>query len=64
MKKLFAFVNDSPVISWTPELPLEEAAKRVYRKWGKVSLTDADWTEIETGHEADYNFYKVSVEMR
>ena len=52
-----------PVISWSPELSPEEAAKRTYRKYGKVKLTDEDWTEID-GDEASYNFFKVSVEMK
>lgn len=52
------------VISWTPELTEAEADKRVYRKYGKVKLNDTNWTEI-TGDEADnYNFFKVSVEMK
>jgi len=52
-----------PVISWTPELSKEEAAKRVYRKFGKVKLNDVDWSPID-GDEAQYNFFKVSVEMK
>ena len=52
-----------PIISWTPELSEDEAAKRVYRKFGKVRLNDKDWTLIN-GDEEDYNFFKVSVEMR
>ena len=52
-----------PVISWSPELSPEEAAKRTYRKYGKVRLTDENWTEID-GDEASYNFFKVSVEMK
>ena len=52
------------VISWTPELTEAEADKRVYRKYGKVKLNDTNWTEI-TGDETDnYNFFKVSVEMK
>ena len=53
-----------PVISWEPELAPEEAAKRIYRKYGRKSLTDPneDWTEIN-GDEALFNFFKVSVEM-
>lgn len=52
-----------PVISWTPELPSAEAAKRLYRKYGKVRLTDEDWTLV-TDDASAYNFFKVSVEMR
>ena len=52
-----------PVISWSPELTAAEAAKRTYKKYGKVKLTDANWTEIVDNDE-DYNFFKVSVEMK
>ena len=53
-----------PVISWVPELAPEEAAKRIYHKYGRKSLTDPNenWTEIN-GDEALFNFFKVSVEM-
>lgn len=56
--------DGNTVISWTPELTEEEAEKRVYRKYGKVKLNDKDWTEIQDGDEGDYNFFKVSVEMK
>ena len=52
-----------PVISWSPELSAAEAAKRVYKVLGKVKLTDAVWTEVN-GNTADFNFFKVSVEMK
>jgi len=52
-----------PVICWTPELSTQEAAKRLYRKYGKVRLNDSDWTAID-GDASDYNFFKVTVEMR
>ena len=32
--------------------------------WGKMSLPDAGWGEVEPGKEADYNFFKVTVEMK
>ncbi len=53
----------NPIISWTPELSEAEAAKRNYKKYGKIKLNDAEWTLID-GNEADYNFFKVSVEMK
>ena len=55
--------DGNPIISWTPELTEEEAAKRVYKKLGKMRLDDPKWSEIED-NEADYNFFKVEVEMR
>ena len=52
-----------PVISWSPELSPEEAAKRRYDVSGKVRMTDADWVPV--GDKAgEYNFFRVSVEMR
>ena len=54
-----------PVISWTPKFddPNEEE-RRIYRKFGKVKLNDKDWTELQDGDEDNYNFFKVTVEMR
>ena len=56
--------QDKPVISWSPELSAAEAAKRTYRKFGKARLNDPDWTEIAVGDEENYNFFKVTVEMK
>lgn len=53
-----------PVISYTPELGEAEATKRKYTVWGKVRLQDSAWVQIEGGDEPNYNFFKVSVEMR
>ena len=53
-----------PLISWSPELKPEEAALRKYTVWGKAKLSDAKWSEVPEGSEGDYNFFKVSVEMR
>ena len=41
-----------------------EAAKRVYRKFGKVRLQDKDWMPFADGEEENYNFFKVTVEMK
>ena len=57
-------MDGKPVVSWTPELRPEEAAKRKYTTYGKVRLQDKQWVEVPVGHEKDYNFFKVSVEMR
>ena len=56
--------SGNPVISYTPELSEAETAKRTYRKFGKVKLNDAVWTEIPDGEEDSYNFFKISVEMK
>ena len=44
--------------------PLIADGSRVYRIWGKKSLADADWTQIDAAATADYNFFKVTVEMK
>jgi len=56
--------TNEPIISWTPELSATESAKRRYRKYGKVRLQDQDWTEVADGEESNFNFFKVTVEMR
>ena len=64
LKATISFNDDgSPNIGWEPELSEAEAAKRVYRKYGKVRLNDSEWSPID-GDEANYNFFKVSVEMK
>ena len=41
-----------------------EDGSRVYRIWGKKSLGDAAWAQIDAATTADYNFFKVTVEMK
>jgi hypothetical protein len=36
---------------------------RVYRVWGKADLDVAAWSEVETGEEGDFHFFRVTVEM-
>lgn len=57
-------VDGKPVVSYTPELTEAEKAKRVYRTYGKVRLGDDGWTLVPEGREADYNFFKVTVELK
>ena len=57
-------VDDKPVISVVPQLPESEKSLRKYTVYGKVSLKDADWIEVKTGKESEYNFFKVTVEMK
>lgn len=59
----FDAATNEPIISWTPELPASEAAKRTYKTFGKVRLTDDDWTLVN-GNASAYNFFKVTVEMK
>jgi len=58
--------NGKIIISYTPEFKDEaEKAKRKYTTLGKKSLMDAvDWEVVPEGREADYNFFKVTVEMQ
>ena len=57
-------VNNEPVITWSPKLKPEDAALRKYTVWGKAKLSDAKWSEVPEGSEGDYNFYRVTVEMK
>jgi len=57
-------VGGKPVISYSPELSVAESAKRKYTIWGKEKLQDEKWIEVPEGEESDYNFFKVTVEMK
>lgn len=59
----FDTATRKPVVGWTPTLPAAEATLRTYRKFGKVHLSDQTWTEI-SDNEADFNFFKVVVDMK
>jgi len=58
--------NGKIIISYTPEFKdANEKERRKYTTYGKKSLVDsADWEVVPEGHEADYNFFKVTVEMK
>ena len=57
--------DGAPVVTWSPNLNGEgvRGGVRVYRVWGKANLGDASWSEVETGGEADFRFFRVTVEM-
>ena len=57
-------VDGKVTISYTPELDDARKAMRKYTTWGKTSMMDTDWTEVQEGYESEFNFFKVSVEMR
>ena len=57
-------VDGKVTVAYTPELDDARKAMRKYTTWGKKSLMDTNWTEVPEGYEAEYNFFKVSVEMR
>jgi len=59
-----SMVGDEPVVSWEPVLSSAEAAKRTYTIYGRQSLYSGDWTPVAAGHAKDYNFFKVTVEMK
>ena len=59
-----SMVGDEPVISWEPTLSAAEAAKRTYTIYGRQVLYSGDWTPVAAGHAKDYNFFKVTVEMK
>ena len=56
-------VDGKVQVSYSPELDDARKALRKYTTWGKKSLMDNDWTEVQEGQEAEYNFFKVTVEM-
>ena len=54
-------VDGKPVVTYTPDL----VGERTYIKWGKKTLSpDESWVEVGEGKESDYNFFKVTVEMK
>lgn len=57
-------VEGKVTVSYTPELDDDRKALRKYTTWGKKSLFDTDWTKVQEGSESEYNFFKVTVEMR
>lgn len=56
-------VDGVPKITWEPMLSPAEAAKRQYVTYGKVELSDSEWSVVD-GDEANYKFFKVEVRMR
>ena len=55
------FIDGTPAVILSPNVA---DGSCVYRIWGKKSLGDADWTQIDAASTADYNFFKVTVEMK
>ena len=53
------------VVTWSPALNGEgvREGSRTYRVWGKANLGDAEWSEVGAGGEADFRFFRVTVEM-
>ena len=57
-------VDGKVKVSCSPELDDARKALRKYMTWGKVKLTDKDWSVVGEGEEGNFNFFKVTVEMR
>ena len=54
-------VDGKPVVTYTPDL----VGERTYIKWGKKTLSaEEPWVEVGEGKESNYNFFKVTVEMK
>ena len=62
-KASITLVDGVPQVSYTPELPEAEKAKRKYTTYGKARLQDEEWSVVD-GDADKYNFFKVTVEMR
>ena len=56
-------VDGKPVIGWDPALTEPETDRRRYQFFGRSDLGEGEWEAIPDGHEEDYNFFKVVVEM-
>jgi len=57
-------VDGVPVVTWQPALNGEGVKEgvRTYRTLGGKTLGDT-WVEVPDGQEADFNFFKVTVEL-
>lgn len=57
-------VGGKPVVTWTPALNGAgvKSGVRLYKTYGATTLGGV-WDEVADGHEAAYNFFRVSVEM-
>ena len=58
------FENGLPIVGWSPKFaqPADEAL-RAYTIWGKKDLWEQDWIKVDRNSDADYNFFKVTVDM-
>ena len=57
-------VDGKVKVSYSPELDDARKALRKYMTWGKEKLTDKDWSVVGEGEEDNFNFFKVTVEMK
>jgi hypothetical protein len=60
------FTNNVPQILWEPRLNPKVGQRqglRWYTVYGKKQLDDEAWEIVTRGHEDEYNFFKVGVEL-
>lgn len=60
------FTNQAPQILWEPRLNPKVGQRqglRWYTVYGKKQLDDESWEIVDRGHEDEYNFFKVGVEL-
>ena len=58
-----SFIDGKPIITYSPELSEVEKAKRVYTIYGKRRLQESSWSVVD-GNAAEYNFFRLTVEMK
>lgn len=57
-------VDGKVKVSYSPEFEDDRKDLRKYTTLGKRQLQDVDWVEVPPGEEGNYNFFKVTVEMK
>lgn len=55
-------VGGEPIITWEPELAAAAMMLRKYTIWGSVDL--GEWVVVDDSTKGNYNFFKVTVEMK
>ena len=57
-------VDGKVKVSYSPELDDARKVLRKYTTYGKAKLTDTEWTVVKESEEDNFNFFKVTVEMK
>lgn len=57
-------VDGKVIVSYSPELDVQRKSLRQYTVWGKSKLTDQEWHVVDDEDIGQFNFFKVTVEMR
>ena len=60
-----SFTNNVPCIGWSTSLNPDgfKEGLRWYTIYGKKKLDDTDWQEVQSGKEAEFNFFTVGAEL-